>query len=118
MIVRFDELGPVSKNMSVYYNGFKVAKIVKIDPDKDFKHTLVRVNFLTGSLKLPRNTTVQLKSFPNGELYLDNELTTLDIFNEITHLNTSISYLQYLNLYHHQQNRELYQNYLYGKLLH
>ena len=70
VVVRFDELGPVSKNMPVFYNGFKVGKIVQIEPDDDFKHTLVRVNLITKNLKLPQNTTVQLKSFPSGELYL------------------------------------------------
>lgn len=71
VIVRFDELGPVSKNMAVYYNGFKVGKIVSIEPDNDFSHTLVKVNLNMKKLKLPQNTTVQMKSFLNGELYLD-----------------------------------------------
>lgn len=71
VIVRFDELGPVSKNMAAYYNGFKVGKISSIEPDKDYEHTLVRVNLTSRGLKLPQNTTVQMKSFPSGELYLE-----------------------------------------------
>ncbi len=70
IFVRFNELGPVSKNMSAYYNGFKVGKIVQIDPDEDYKHTIVKVKLIAKNLKLPQNTTVQVKSFPNGELYL------------------------------------------------
>lgn len=70
VIVRFNELGAVSKNMAVYYNGFKVGKIVKIDPDDDFQHTLVKVNLISKNLKLPQNTTVEAKSFPSGEIYL------------------------------------------------
>ncbi|MDD3420489.1 MAG: hypothetical protein PHE78_07840, partial [Candidatus Gastranaerophilales bacterium] len=71
VIVRFNELGPVSKNMAAYYNGFKIGKIVKIKPDADFKHTLVRVNLIAQGLNLPQNTTVHVKSFPTGELYLE-----------------------------------------------
>lgn len=70
IVVRFDELGPVSKNMSAYYNGFKVGKIVSIEPDKDFKHTLVKVNLSRRNINLPQNTTVKLETFPNGALYL------------------------------------------------
>lgn len=68
--VRFNELGPVSKNMAAYYNGFKIGRIVKVEPDKDFKHILVRVKLTTKNLNLPQNTTVHVKNFPSGELYL------------------------------------------------
>lgn len=68
--IRFDELGPLTKNMTAYYNGFKVGKIVRIEPDKDFKHTLVKVNLIHKNMNLPQNTTVHVESFPNGELYL------------------------------------------------
>lgn len=70
VVIRFDELGPLVKNMSAYYKGFKIGRIVKIGPDKDFKHTLVRVNLTTSSIKLPQNTIVYVEKFPNGELYL------------------------------------------------
>ncbi len=70
VIVRFNELGPITKNMAVYYNGFKVGKITSIEPDNDFRHTLVRVNLTRKNLKLPQNTTVNVESFPTGELYL------------------------------------------------
>jgi ABC-type transporter Mla subunit MlaD len=70
VIVRFNELGPITKNMAVYYNGFKVGKIASIEPDNDFRHTLVRVNLNAKNLKLPQNTTVYVENLPNGELYL------------------------------------------------
>lgn len=70
VIIRFDELGALTKNMSVYYNGFKVGKIASIDPDKDFRHTIARINLFYKNLNLPQNTTVKVESFPNGELYL------------------------------------------------
>lgn len=70
VIIRFDELGPLTKNMSAYYNGFRIGKIVKIEPDYDYKHTLVRVNLTQKDLRLPQNTSVYVERFPNGELYL------------------------------------------------
>lgn len=71
VIIRFDELGSITKNMSAYYNGFKIGKIISIRPDKDFKHMLARVNLAYKNLKLPQNTIVRVQSFPNGELYLE-----------------------------------------------
>lgn len=70
IIIRFNELGPITKNMSVYYNGFKVGKIVSIEPDNDFKHTLVRVKLIPKVLKLPQNTIVYAERFPSGEFFL------------------------------------------------
>ena len=70
IIIRFDELGPLTKNMAVYYNGFRIGKIVHIGPDKDFKHTLAKVNLTHKNMNLPQNTTVYVERFPNGELYL------------------------------------------------
>lgn len=70
VIIRFDELGPLTKNMTAYYNGFKIGKIVRIEPDNDFRHTLVKVNLTHKNINLPQNTTVHVERFPNGELYL------------------------------------------------
>lgn len=70
VLVRFDELGPLTKNMAAYYNGFKIGKIVRIEPDDDFKHTLVKVNLFDQDINLPQNSTVNVQKFPNGELYL------------------------------------------------
>lgn len=71
VIVRFDELGFVAKNMNAYYNGFKIGKIVKVEPDKDFKHVLAKLNIYNKNINLPQNTTVRVQSFPSGELYLE-----------------------------------------------
>lgn len=70
IIIRFDELGALTKNMAVYYNGFKVGKIVDIEPDADFKHTVAKVNLIRKKINLPQNATVKVESFPSGELYL------------------------------------------------
>lgn len=70
VIIRFNELGALSRNMPAYYRGFKIGKIVHIDPDKDFKHVLVKINLIRRNINLPQNATVKVESFPNGELYL------------------------------------------------
>lgn len=71
VIVRFDELGSVGKNMNAYYNGFKVGRIISVEPDVDFKHVLAKLKFNTKNINLPQNTTVRVQSFPTGELYLE-----------------------------------------------
>lgn len=83
IIIRFDELGPITKNMSVYYKGFKIGKVVSIKPDRDFKHTLVRVNLTDKNIDLPQNTIVGVDKFANGELYLELIYPTSPSLNNI-----------------------------------
>ncbi len=83
VIVRFNELGPLSKNMSAYYNGFRIGKITSIKPDKDFKKTLVKVTLTQHDFDLPQNTTVHVERFPSGELYLQFLYPTSPAFKNI-----------------------------------
>lgn len=71
VIIRFDELGFVAKNMNAYYNGFKIGKVINVEPDTDFKHVLAKLRFFRRDINLPQNTTVKVQSFPSGELYLE-----------------------------------------------
>lgn len=71
IIIRFDELGSVAKNMNAYYNGFRVGKIISVEPDDDFKHVLAKLRLIHKNINLPQNTTVRVQSFPTGELYLE-----------------------------------------------
>lgn len=71
VIIRFDELGSVGKNMNAYYNGFRVGRVISVEPDVDFKHVLAKLRFNTKNINLPQNTTVRVQSFPTGELYLE-----------------------------------------------
>lgn len=70
VVIRFGELGALTKNMPVYYNGFKIGKVTDIDPDVDFKHTIVKVVIFKKNINLPQNTTAKVENFPSGELYL------------------------------------------------
>ena len=65
--IQFDELAPFETNMPVYYKGFRVGRIRSIKPDKDFKHTLVKVVLDYKDLKLPKNTTALVKKIDKGE---------------------------------------------------
>ncbi len=71
ILIRFKELGPLTRNMPVYYSGFKVGKVVDISPDKDFKHTMVKVLLTYKDTRLPKNTMVIVQRFPSGENYLE-----------------------------------------------
>ncbi len=70
VMVRFNELGPLSRNMVVYYNGFNLGRVGPLGPATAYKHTLVKVNLIGENINLPQNTTVFVGSFPNGDLYL------------------------------------------------
>lgn len=65
--IQFDELAPFETNMPVYYKGFRVGRTRSIKPDKDFKHTLVKVVLDYKDLKLPKNTTALVKKIDKGE---------------------------------------------------
>ena len=65
--IQFDELAPFESNMPVYYKGFRVGRTRSIRPDKDFKHTLIKVVLDYKELKLPKNTTALVKKIDKGE---------------------------------------------------
>lgn len=65
--IQFDELAPFESNMPVYYKGFRVGRTRSIKPDKNFKHTLVKVVLDYKDLKLPKNTTALVKKIDKGE---------------------------------------------------
>ncbi len=65
--IQFDELAPFENNMPVFYKGFRVGRTRSIRPDKDFKHTLIKVVLDYKDLKLPKNTTALVKKIDKGE---------------------------------------------------
>lgn len=58
---KFENLRPVQANMTVYYNGFKVGKVARIQPSKDYKTTLVTMVLNPIDLKLPDNVIAEVK---------------------------------------------------------
>jgi ABC-type transporter Mla subunit MlaD len=64
---KFDELGPISKSMPVYYKGFKVGKTGKVMPSTDFKTTHVKLVFKSNMSLLPENVYAKVRKFNDEE---------------------------------------------------
>lgn len=60
LIVEFNEARPVRNKIPVYYKGYRIGKVEKIKPSKDFKSTMVTIVLYPAHLKLPINTTALL----------------------------------------------------------
>ncbi len=59
--IKFNELGPVYNNLSVYYRGLKVGKVKGTGYSKDFKNTVLTVDIYWKKLDLPGNTYAELR---------------------------------------------------------
>lgn len=57
----FKNLRPFHYRAPVYYNGFKIGKVIKIKPNKSYTATIVTLWLHPHDLKLPTNITVLLK---------------------------------------------------------
>ncbi len=71
IFAKFEELGPVTKNMPVYYKGFQIGKTEKVSPDDDYRHSIVKINIQQKDTKLPENTYTVVDRFPDGQNYLE-----------------------------------------------
>ena len=60
LIVEFNDARPVRNKIPVYYKGYRVGKVEKIKPNKDFTSTMVYIVLYTPHIKLPGNTTALL----------------------------------------------------------
>lgn len=60
LTVEFNDARPVRNKIPVYYKGYRIGKVEKIKPSKDFKTTLVTIVLYPAHLKLPSNTTALL----------------------------------------------------------
>lgn len=61
IIIHFNDLEPLRERLSVYYNGFKIGRSIKIYPGKDYKSTLMDIRVDLRKLRLPANTTATLR---------------------------------------------------------
>lgn len=64
--IEFNEARPVRNKISVYYKGYRIGKVEKIKPSKDFKSTKVTIVLYPKHLKLPINTTALLTREKRG----------------------------------------------------
>lgn len=72
----FTELTPFSKNMPVYYKGFKVGKTVKIKPNKEYTATRIKIILFPHDLILPANVIAKIKTRDKDFDYIELEYPT------------------------------------------
>lgn len=73
----FTELAPFSSNMPVYFKGFKIGKVTKIEPKDDFTATQMSVTLFPEKIKFPKNITLQVKSYNKNRTYAEIQLPEL-----------------------------------------
>lgn len=57
----FKNLRPFHDRAAIYYNGFKIGKVVKVRPNKNYTATIVTMQLFPHDMKLPINTLAVLK---------------------------------------------------------
>ena len=61
----FSNLRPFHSFAPIYYNGFKIGRVVKVRPNKTYTSTIVTMEFHPYDLKLPVNISASLKKEKN-----------------------------------------------------
>ncbi len=69
--VEFDNLRPFHEKAPVYFRGYKIGRVVKIQPTDNYQHTLVTIVLRPQNLQLPINTTAKLKMHKTRWLHKD-----------------------------------------------
>lgn len=61
----FSNLRPFHSYAPIYYNGFKIGRVVKVKPNKDYTSTIVTMELHPHDMKLPINVSANLKKERN-----------------------------------------------------
>lgn len=61
----FKNLRPFHDRAPIYYNGFKIGRVVKVKPNKNYTATIVTMELHPDDLKLPINISVNLRKERN-----------------------------------------------------
>lgn len=69
--VEFDKLRPFHEKAPVYFRGYKIGRVVKIQPTDNYQHTLVTIVLHPQNLQLPINTSAKLKMHKTRWLHKD-----------------------------------------------
>ncbi len=67
----FTELAPFSSKIPVYFKGFKIGKVTKIEPKDDFSSTLMYVTLFPEKLAFPKNIHLQIKNYKKNLAYAE-----------------------------------------------
>ena len=73
IIAEFTELAPFSRNMPVYYKGFKVGKSISIKPNKNYTATRIKLVLYPMDLILPANIIARVKKRDKEFDYIEIE---------------------------------------------
>lgn len=73
----FTELTPFSSNMPVYFKGFKIGKVTKIEPKDDFTATQMSITLFPENVTFPKNIYVRVKDYKDNLMYAEIELPEL-----------------------------------------
>lgn len=63
----FKNLRPFHDKAPIYYNGFKIGKVIKVRPNKDYTSTIVTMELHPQDLRLPVNMAAHLKKEKNRD---------------------------------------------------
>lgn len=61
----FKNVRPFHDRAPIYYNGFKIGKVVRVHPNKDYTGTIVTMRLFPHDMKLPINVSATLKKERN-----------------------------------------------------
>lgn len=61
----FKNVRPFHDRAPIYYNGFKIGKVVRVHPNKDYTRTVVTMRLFPHDMKLPINVSAILKKERN-----------------------------------------------------
>lgn len=72
----FKNLRPFHEHAPIYYNGFKIGRVVKTRPNKEYTSTIITMELHPHDLKLPTNIIANLKKEKDNN---DNKFDYIDI---------------------------------------
>lgn len=71
LIAKFTKSGPLYANMPVYYKGYKIGKVKKIEPSRDYKYVFVKLVLYPEDPKLSEDIIAKAKRLDTREDYID-----------------------------------------------
>lgn len=66
VFVKFNDLEPFEKQMSVYFKGFKIGKTTNIFPNEDYTNTYLKLKLKAKKAKFPKNIWANIKKKKTG----------------------------------------------------
>lgn len=71
IVAEFDDAEPLPPKMSVFYKGFNIGKVTKVQPMDDYTKTEVHLLFFPADLQLPKNVTARVRNYRKKFDYID-----------------------------------------------